>query len=163
MGYFIFVIHSKKCRLIFASGIGCIALGYSLWMFIGMYNPDDVSLTLPPTLAAPGGAFVFAALCWYVVIEKLCRHGTVAGAIIGVMSSWSIFASGLSAALIPSVITGNGFSNIEDFVYFVGIVFGSGPLFLFFAWGWVPVLLCMLWGAFWVPYSNTGLTKKSEG
>lgn len=154
---------STKNNLIFATGIGCIALGYSLWMFVGMYNPDDMSLTLPPTLAAPVGAFVFAALCWYIVIEKLCRRGTVAGVIIGVMSSWSIFASGLSAALIPAVITGNGFSNIEDFVVFVGIVFGSGPLILFFAWGWVPVLLCLLWGSFWVPYGNTGATKKSEG
>jgi hypothetical protein len=124
-------------------------------MFVGMYKPERMSITLPPTLAAPVGAAAFASLCWYVIVEKLRRHGKMAGIVIGALSGWSIFASGLLVAFMPAVITGSGFSNVEDFFYFVLMVLGSGPLFLFLAWGWVPVLLCILLGAFWAPNSCT--------
>ena len=132
-------------------------------MFIGMYMPDRMSITLPPTLAAPVGAFAFAALCWYVIVEKLRRHGKIAGVIIGVMSGWSIFASGLLVAFIPAVVTGNGFNNANDLICFLLMIFGSGPLFLFLAWGWIPVLLCASFGFFLVPYSYAWAAKKSEG
>lgn len=128
-----------------------------------MYDSDRIPVTLAPTLAAPVGAFAFAALCWHAVVDKLHRHGKVAGAILGVTSAWSIFASGLLVGFIPAVVTGSGFSNVYDVIYFFLMVFASGPLFLFLAWGWIPALLCIIFGIFWVPYSYTWTLKKSEG
>lgn len=147
--------HSKKNKLLFASGIGCIALGYSLWMFIGMYKPDWVPMILTATLAAPVGAFAFAALVWHVVVEKLHFQSKIAGTIIGAVSGWSIFASGLLASFTTGIFTeGEGFRTIEGLVLQAKIAFGLGPLFLIMAWGWIPLLLCVLWGFFMVSLSN---------
>jgi hypothetical protein len=123
-------------------------------MFLGMNSPGKMPITLPPTIAAPIGAFAIAALCWHVVVEKLHFHGKIIGALMGVISGWSIFSCGILAAFTTGILTeGESFRTIEALILQAKIALALGPLFLIMAWGWIPLLLCILWGC-WIQSSR---------
>lgn len=143
------MIRLKNYTFLFALGVSIIALGYSVWMFICLDKPDRMPFTLAATLVAPIGAFFIASLCWHVAVEKFHFHYTLVGIIIGAASGWSMFASGLLAASISGVLIGDdSLRTIEAMVLLVKLAVGFGPLFLIAAWGWIPLVLCMLFGAF---------------
>jgi len=118
-------------------------------MFVNLHKPDLLPITLPPTLFAPFGACATAALCWYLVVGKLHRDSKWTGVLLGLVSGWSIFASGLLIAFIIGIVSQReSIQDIQVILQFANAIFVIGPLFLLMAWGWIPVLSCVLWGVF---------------
>jgi len=158
------MIRFNKSRLLFALGIGCIALGYSLWMFFSMSTADRIPFTLAPTVAAPVGSFTVAALCWYFLIEKMHYCNKLTGVILGLISGWSIFPSGLLGAFIAgTIIEGGGLLTVEGLILQAKLAVGLGPLILIMAWGWIPLLLCVLWSSVLTPSYRSQNQKEKPG
>ncbi|NDV20247.1 hypothetical protein GO013_12580 [Pseudodesulfovibrio sp. JC047] len=128
------MIRFNKPRLLFALGIGCIALGYSLWIFFSIPTADKIPFTLVPTVAAPIGSFTVAALCWFFLIEKMHYCNNLTRVILGLIFGWSVFPSGLLAAFIAdTIIEGGGLRKVEGLILQAKIAVGLGPLILIMA------------------------------
>ncbi len=154
---------SKKYTCFFAFGVGCIALGYSLWMYLLSNASGQYPIALAPTIFAPLSAVAVAAGCWHWVVERMQCCKWAVGALIGAVSGWSIFASGLLVTFTLGVaVSSDKIQTVDELLSLLNVVFAAGPLFLFILWGWIPVLICVLLGVLLLRFRCAQFPKKPE-